>query len=189
MPNKTLRVLFFYNGIFVLGGSLLGPLYTVYVQGLNKGIFSISISWAVFLVSTTVFTFIISRLKDKFVNKKALLCSGFIIRAACWFSFIFTTTLWQLIIIQFFLGIGEAVGSPAFDAIVAEHLDTNRHLMDYSDWKVIHNGVLAVATIAGGLIVYYLGFRYLFSAMSFLAIVSLFGIILSFKYKNEDSIE
>jgi MFS family permease len=179
MPNKILKILFLYNGIFVLGGSLLGPLYTVFVQGINKEIFSISISWATFLLSATVFTYIVSRIKDKVVSKRVMLCLGYGFRAACWLSFIFVTNLHQLVIIQFFLGIGEALGTPAFEAVFAEHLDRNRHLMDYSDWKVIANGVLVAGTLLGGLIVNYFGFNYLFLLMGLLALLSLAGIALN----------
>src|SRR3989338_2093845 len=162
MPNKTLKTLFLYNGIFVLAGSLLGPLYTIFVVSLNKGIFSISVSWATFLFSTTIFTLVMSRLKDRFVNKRILLSAGLVVRVLCWLSFIFITNMWQLILIQFFLGIGEALGTPAFDAIFAEHLDKNRHLTDYSDWKVLSNGGLVGGALVGGLIVSYFLFKILF---------------------------
>src|SRR3989344_5954597 len=112
MPNKVLKVLFLYNGIFVLAGSLLGP----------------------------------------------LLAGGYLIRASCWLYMSVITNIGQLIITQFILGIGEALGTPAFDAIFAEHLDKNKHIMDYSDWKMTANAVLVLGTLLGGFIVSKFGF-------------------------------
>ena len=91
----------------------------------------------------------------------------------------FITTLEQLFVIQFILGIGEALGTPTFDAIFAEHLDKNKHIMDYADWKVISNGLLVLGTLLGGLIASEYGFQPLFIGMSLLALISMTGVILS----------
>lgn len=37
MNNKALKILFIYNGVFVLAGSLLGPLYAIYVEKFQLG--------------------------------------------------------------------------------------------------------------------------------------------------------
>ena len=60
MTNRTLKILYLYNGIFVFGGSLLGPLYAVYVGIIDTSILSVSVTWSAFLISTFIFTFIIS---------------------------------------------------------------------------------------------------------------------------------
>lgn len=177
MPNKVLRTLFLYNGIFVLAGGLLGPLYALYVEKINVGVLPVSISWAVFLFSTTFFTYIISKRGDKFKHKRFLLASGYLVRAMCWFSMALISSIEQLIIIQFILGIGEALGSPAFDAIFSEHLDRNKHIMDYSDWKVIATGFDVLGTVLGGLLISRFGFPYVLFGMAGLALLSFFGVI------------
>ena len=67
-----------------------------------------------------------------------------------------------LMILQFFLGIGEAFSGPSFDSIFAEHLDKSKHIMDYSEWRVVANFLLVIGTSLGGWIVTYLGFKTLF---------------------------
>lgn len=177
MKDGALKVLFFCNGIFVLAASLLGPLYAVYVEKIGKGVLTISVSWAVFLISATVFTLIISKIGDK-IKKDHLLIGGYILRAISWTAYIFINSVPELILLQIFLGLGEALGSPAFEAIFAEHLDDGHHVEEYSDWILIRNIVTAIGTLAGGLIVVSFGFPYLFLLMSFLAIISLIGILL-----------
>ncbi len=176
--NKALKALFIMNGIFVLAGSLLGPLYAVYVKSLDERIMSVSLSWAAFLLSTTVFTFIVSRMGDKIREKEYLLMAGYLIRSVVWFLYIFVGGVLDLVILQVMLGIGEALGTPSFDALFAEHLDKNKHISEYSDWKIISNGVLVLGTLLGGYIVSRYGFTYLFLAMSGLSLVAFFGILL-----------
>ncbi|MDO8619566.1 MAG: MFS transporter [Candidatus Daviesbacteria bacterium] len=176
MNNKALKFLFVCNGIFVLAGSLLGPLYAVYVEKLGRGVLAISTSWAVFLLSTTFFMFLVSRFGDG-LRKDYLLMGGFLVRAIVWFMFIFISSIPELIILQIFLGIGEAMGTPAFGAVFAEHLDKDHHVEDYADWQLVQNMMMAIGVILGGLIVNSFGFKYLFFLMSALATISFVGML------------
>lgn len=178
MNNRSLKALYIYNGIFVFAGSLLGPLYAVYVGMIDRNILAVSITWAAFLFATLLFTFVISRVGDRVREKEHLLLAGFAIRAVAWFLYIFVANIPHLIFLQIFLGLGEALGTPAFDAIFAEHLDHGRHIKEYADWKLVSNGVTGVGTIAGGFIAIKFGFPWLFVGMSILAAISFIGILM-----------
>jgi sugar phosphate permease len=176
MKNKALITLFVFNGIFVFASGLLGPLYAVFVETIDTNIISVSLSWSVFLISTTAFMFIVRKYGDLIKEKEYLLMGGYLIRAIVWFLFPSLSTVFGLIILQALLGIGEALGSPAYDAIFAEHLDKNRHVQNYTDWKLISNLVGAVAVIFGGILVNEVGFSTLFYLMGVLAFVSFIGM-------------
>ncbi len=176
MRNKALSTLFVFNGVFLLAGSLLGPLYAVFVGNITKGIASITISWSVFLFSTTIFTMLVAKVGDQIKEKEYMLIAGYLIRAVVWLSYIFIHDFYLLIIAQFILGIGEALGTPAFEAIFAEHLDRGKHIFEYSEWKVLSNIILAVGTLLGGVIVERFGFSPLFFFMSLLAMISCVGV-------------
>ncbi len=178
MPNKALRTLYLYNGIFVLAAGLFGPLYALYVENIRANVLIISFSWAVFLISSTLFTFIISKFGDKVKEKEYLLMAGFLIRAIAWIMYIFVGNIFFLIFIQILLGVGDALGTPAFNSLMAEHLDRHQHIKEYSDMNIIFNLCSALATVLGGALVAYLGFQYLFVFMAALAMVSFFGILL-----------
>lgn len=177
--NKSLKTLFFFNGIFVFASSLLGPLYAIYVSGIDKDVVAVSGSWAVFLASSTIFTYLMSKWGDRVKEMEYFLIFGYLIRALVWFGYIFVDNLTELLLLQFILGLGEALGTPSYDAIFAVHLDKNNHIKDYSIWKVISNLVGASATFLGGLVVSLYGFAPLFIFMSLLATISMFGILLS----------
>src|SRR3989338_1436864 len=178
MGNKALKVLFLYNAIFVLAGGLLGPLYAVFIQNFEKSILVISLSWATFLISTTVFTFLISKVGDRIIEKEYLLMSGYLIRAIALLLFAFVNNFILLILLLILLCVGEAVGNPSFDTIFAEHLDKGRYVEEYADWKLIENLTVAVAAVIGGLVVSKFGFQILFLTMSALAVVSFLGVLL-----------
>ncbi|PLX22028.1 hypothetical protein C0584_00675 [Candidatus Parcubacteria bacterium] len=178
MYNKSLKVLFFYNGIFVLGAGLLGPLYAFFVESQVDGVLAVSYSWAAFLIASTIATIIVGRNGDGVKEKEFLLMGGMLLRAIAWISFIFVTNIYQLILVQVIIGIGEAIGTPAFNTIFAEHLDKNIHMREYSTWTLIANLVSASGVLIGGYIVKYLGFHILFISMASLALISFFGLLL-----------
>lgn len=177
--NKSLKVLFTLNSIFVFGGSLFGPLYAIYVQGLDNKIVTVSMSWAIFMISSTVFMYFVSKYGDKIKEQEYLLASGFLVRTIAWLGYLFVSNISGLIVIQIVLGLGEALGTPAWNAIFAKHLDGHKEIMDYSNWNIINNLLVAVSTVFGGILVTYFGFSVLFLAMSMLALVSFVGVLIT----------
>lgn len=175
--NPALKTLFIYNGIFVFAANLLGPLYAVYLQKFDTNVFSISLTWAVLIFSATTFTYLLSKFGDHLKEKESFLMAGFLIRCIAWFLFIFANNITIIIGIQIILGLGEAFGSPTFDAIISEHIDKDQRMAEYSAWKIISNFSIALSTIIGGYIVSLFGFTPLFLAMSILALFCFFGIL------------
>ncbi len=174
MRNQILKILLVSNVIFVLASSFLGPLFTVFVQKFSADIITISLTWALFIGSTSLFMMLLYRVGDR-LNKLQLVQLGFLIRAVAWICYIFVGNIWAVFAIQILLGIGEACGTPAFSALFAEHLDKNHHIADFSEQWIAYNLVGALATITGGLIVHSFGFSTLFILMAVLALMS-YGI-------------
>lgn len=177
--NKSLKTLFTLNSIFVFGGSLFGPLYAIYVQGLDNKIITVSFSWAVYMISSTLFMYFVSKYGDKVKEKEYLLAGGFLVRGIAWLGYLFVTNMTGLVVILIILGLGEALGTPSYDAIFAKHLDGNKAIMDYSDWHILSNLIVALSTIIGGMLVTYFGFSVLFVAMSMMALVSFVGVLIT----------
>ena len=175
--NKSLKILFLSNSLFVFASSLLGPLYALYVEGIDGKILSVSFSWFAFIVSSLFFTYLVGRYGDKIKEKEYLLLAGYLLRACVWIFFIFVTNISSLIILQIILGIGDALGSPAFESIFATHLDREQSISNYSTWKLFERVAIAAATLLGGFIVSLFGFSPLFIIMSLLALIS-FSIVL-----------
>ncbi len=177
MPRRYLRVLFLYNGISVLTANLIVPLYSVYVQQLHGSMAAISVSWMVLFASTTLFSVLLT-VMPLTVSKETLLLAGYIVRAVAWASFIFVGSIATILMLQVLLGLGEALGSPAFDAMFAERMDPKNRIGEYARWKFVSNIMTAIGVGVGGVIVATFGFPMLFGLMSFLAIVCFLGMFL-----------
>ncbi|MBI2010673.1 MAG: MFS transporter [Candidatus Colwellbacteria bacterium] len=172
--GKSLKILFITNGIFVFAAALLGPLYAIYVWGINKALLSVSFSWFAFLASSIIFTYLVSLWGDKIKETEYLLLLSYLIRAVAWFLFIFAASIPAVIGIQVILGVGEALGAPSFGTILAEHLPQGRYVRAYSDYQMINLLVSAVGVLLGGVIVSQFGFNTLFVSMSILALAATF---------------
>lgn len=176
--NKALRILLIFNSIFVFASSLLGPLYAIFVSGIDSKIMSVSFSWAAFLISTTICMLLLRKWGDSLKEKEYFIMASYLIRAIVWFLFPFISTLFMLVILQVILGIGEALGTPAFCALFAEHLDDGKHIEEFTDRKLMVCFSEVMGVLAGGIIVSKFGFKSLFMIMGILALISFIGILL-----------
>lgn len=175
--NRSLKTLYFTNSIFVFAASLLGPLYAVYVEKITDNLIAVSMTWSIFLISSLIFTFVVSRVGDRVKEKEYMLMAGFLIRSAVWIGYIFVPNLGLLIVAQVFLGLGESLGSPAFMALIAEHLDKGKHIKDYANWSMLSHLVAAISTMFGGWLIVNYGFNTVFIGMATLALISFFILL------------
>lgn len=168
--NKSLKILLSVNSIFVLAVNLLGPLYALYIERLGGSIAVVSGTWSVMLLTTTLVNFALIRYGDRIKEHEFFLIVGYILRAIAWIGFVFAHSLSAIILLQIIIGLGEAVGSTGFDAIMAEHLDKSSHIRDYAVWKTISSLLASFATLIGGVIVTFYGFGPMFYFMGTLAL-------------------
>lgn len=175
--DSFLKNLILYNGISVFAYGLIGPLYALFAQKFATDTFQISLSWAVFLIATSISLYFVSKLGDKVKDKKNLLLARCLIRAFVWVSFVFINDFWLLVLLQAILGIGESLGAPSFEALFAEHLSKGKHVRSYAQWNLVVNIMTGLATIAGGLLVDRFGFSLLFITMAAISMLSFIGLM------------
>lgn len=176
--NRALRILFTFNSLFLFSASLLGPLYAIYVAKIGGGVLLISTSTAAFFVASTLFLIFISRWGDRVKEKEYLLILSYLVRAVGYFGYIFLNSALWLILIQVIFGLGDALGTPTFSVLFAKHTDKDEEVMEYSDWTLVANLVMALGVVIGGFIVNSFGFGSLFLIMSILCLISALGIFI-----------
>lgn len=169
--NKSLKTLFLINSVFVFASSLFGPLYAAYVVYLGQGVLAAGLSYGFMLFSSVIAMLVTARYGDKVKEKEYLLAGGYLLRAIAWMGYVWTTNLTGFLLIQIIIGVGEAIGGPAFDAIFANHLNKKIEIREYSEWKITGNLVAATGSVVGGMVAAMFGFKVLFLVMSGLALL------------------
>ncbi|KKT35774.1 MAG: hypothetical protein UX12_C0002G0011 [Candidatus Collierbacteria bacterium GW2011_GWC1_45_47] len=177
--NKALKVLITYNGLLVFGVMLFGPLYAVFVQNIGGGVLLISISSAVFYLSSALFLWVVGKMGDKVKEKELMLAASYLIKAIGYLGFLIINSALGLILLQMLFGLAEALGSPTFGALFAKHVDGDMEVMEYADWALIASLIMAVGALIGGYVVTTLGFGLLFVVISALCFIAFLGIILT----------
>jgi hypothetical protein len=178
--NLALRTLFLSNGIFVFAGIAVTPIYALYAEGMGASLLIVSYLASTLFLAKIIGTISLRIVGSKIHSKKLLLISGFLLRALGWIILIFAGSLVMLFIVQAILGIGEAIGSTSFRAMVATNLDEGQEISEYAEWEIILAFTGIAGTVAGGLIVTHFGFITLFPIIALLAIISAL-IALTFK--------
>lgn len=77
-----------------------------------------------------------------------------------------------LFLVQALIGLGEAIYSPAFDAVYSKHLDKKHSGIQWGAWESTNYFTTAAGAIIGGIIVTSFGFQSLFVVMGILCIGS-----------------
>lgn len=177
IDKKSLKVLLGINSIFILGANMFPPLFALFVKELKGGAFAAGSIWAVFAIVCGILTLILSRFGDRIKEKEYLVAAGYFLRLISWLGYFFADSLWHLYILQILLALGEALGTPAFNAIYSEHLDKGQYVKQWGVSSSSNAIVMGVSALLGGIIVSQFGFDSLFLTMSFLAAISLFLLI------------
>ena len=128
--NTALKVLFVSNAIYIFAALLLGPLYAVYVQRIGGGVLLVSISTAVFYISSTLFLLFMARWGDRVREKELMLVISYIIRGLCFLCYIFIENALFLILVQVAFGLAESLGTPTFGVLFSKHIDKKEEVME-----------------------------------------------------------
>ncbi len=119
-----------------------------------------------------------SRWEDKVKNLSFLY---FISRVLCTISilgYIFIDSVWQLYVVQFFLGIALALGNPPFDSLYTRSVDETKMTSEWGLWEAQYQIVLGISALVGGWIVFLTSFTVLLFSMF---VLSLIGTLYAFR--------
>lgn len=171
--NKSLKTLIVINGVFLLAANMFPPLFALFVKELGGGAFAAGSIWATFAIVTGFLILIINRFEDcRIKEREYLIAGGYLARLIGWLGYFFATSFWHLYILQIILAAGEALGSPAFNAIYSEHLDKGKYVKQWGFFCASATIIMGIAALIGGAIVSQFGFRTLFLVMAFLSFLS-----------------
>lgn len=171
--NRSLKFLLISNAVFVFAGSLFVPLYAIFVVELGGGIELAGSLVALEFTVAWLASLAIVRLRDRQGLSIMLLKVSFFMRSLVWLILGFWPSIYTLIVVQIIHGMTQAIGSPAFNSLVSEHLDNKQHIREWGTWELIKSPITATASIFGGFIASQFGFELLFVIMGLIGLFSL----------------
>ena len=170
--NKPLRILLFTNGLILVAGATLAPIYALFVAEIGGDLLDASYAIAAFAFAAGVTVLLSGRLSDKAKENEYIVVIGYVVMGIGFLSYIWVSSMVTLLISQIIIGFGEAFYAPAFDALYSKHLPKNKRGVSWGTWEAMNYFVMAIGAVVGGFIVTTQGFEPLFVMMAILAFVS-----------------
>lgn len=156
--NKVIFSLIFTDGLVWAGYWVNNAIAAVYLQeriGVNA-IQSISLGYAIFMLTRGLLQIPIARLLDKFpgfVDEGWSIILGGLFMGSSIFSYLFISEAIHLYLVQFLFGLGAATYLPAWRKTFATYLDKGKEGSEYALFDATSMLVGATMTVIGGSIV------------------------------------
>ncbi|MCD6477724.1 MAG: MFS transporter [Candidatus Aenigmarchaeota archaeon] len=174
--RRELKILLSAAGLFIVAGGLFGPIYAVFVEKIGGDLLTAGSAYGLYSISAGFLIFLISKWEDHVKHQEKLVVLGYLLSTIGFLGYLLIRTPIHLFIVQIILGLGEAVGTPAYDGLYSKYLDKGKFVSEWGLWESMHYILTAIAAVIGGFLANMLGFKILFIFMFFL---SLSGLIIS----------
>lgn len=173
MLNKALRFLLVTNGLVLLAGAMLGPIYALFIEDIGGNLMDVGYVAAVFSLTAGVTTLISGRFSDKIKENEWILVIGYSIIAIGFFLMIFVNSLWQLLVVEILIGLGEAIYASVFDSIYTKHIKNPKKAgSEWAVWEMMSYFTAALGALIGAFIAQSFGFSVMFIIMTIISISS-----------------
>lgn len=172
----------FYN----VGAGFLSPVYAIFVGNIGGTIVDAGISWAIYSIFLGILTIGIGRMEDHKLDKRKMVFFGYVFVAFCTLGYIIIQSPWQLFLLQFLIGTGVAILTPAWYALFGIFEDDGLEASEWSFWSGGRNIAIGLAALFGGILVNSFGWTFLFIVMFIFQITAAFLALELFKEGNID---
>jgi MFS family permease len=171
--NKPLRILLAADFAVLIAVAMLTPFYSLYVSKIGGNILEAGAAASVFAVTAGLASIAAGRYAEDIKRKELLIGVCFILIGLGFLSYIFVHAIWQLVLVQVFVGLVSAWYQPAYDALYTAHTGTKRVAsLQWSLWEASNYFSIAIGALVGAYIVNYWGFTVLFASMASLSVLS-----------------
>ncbi len=160
------------NGIVLLSGAMLWPIYALFVEAIGGDLMDASIAGWLFALSAWIATLLFWKIADGLKNKKSILALGYAIMWIWFLSYLFVDSIATLFLAQIVIGFGEAIYSPAFDALYSKNIHKKQSGYEWWLWECLNYFSMAIWAFIGWIIVTYFSFDIIFIIMWIFCLVS-----------------
>lgn len=170
--SQTTKILLWGANIWYFGEGMLGPLFAVFAEKVGGDLLDIAWAWATYLIITGVFYILVGKLINGKPYKAKVMVFGYALNAVLTFCYLFVSSPLQLFFVQAGLGIAEAIGTPAWDALYAKNVNESHDTFAWGLASGQSQIVTGVAIVCGGLIANYFSFNALFITMGIIQVIA-----------------
>ena len=172
--SKTTKLLLLGANIWYFGEGMLGPLFSIFAEKVGGDILDIIWAWATYLIMTGLCYILVGKLINGKPYKEKVMVAGYLLNAGLTFCYLFVSNPLQLFFVQAGLGIAEAIGTPAWDALYAKNVHEDHDAFAWGLASGQSQIVTGLAIIGGGFIAHYGSFNALFITMGCIQLVAAF---------------
>ena len=166
--NKALRILLSTNAMILMTAAMLGPIYALFVEQVGGDLMDASIAGGIFAFVAGLTTLLSGKYSDKIKENELIVILGYSIMGIGFLLYFWVSSVIFLFIVQAIIGLGEAIYSPAFDAVYSKHLDGHKSGTQWGAWESMNYFTTAIGAVIGGGLVTRFGFQPLFVIMAML---------------------
>lgn len=175
------KILLISDGLAILSGGLIGPIYALLVQRYGGDLLDASATFAIFMITAGVVIYFMAFWEDRFKHQRKFIIIGYGLSMVGTGGYLLAQNATHLFFVQAVLGLAVAIKDPAYDAIFSR--SDQKHLtLAWREWEAMDYVILGLSALLGGFIAEYIGFRALLwgmfgvSVFSFLASLFLLRI-------------
>jgi len=170
--NRALRVLLVTNGVILFAAAMMGPIYALFVEQIGGDILDASLTGAIFAFAAGITALISGRYADRIKENELIIVLGYSMIGLGFFLYIFVDSILFLFLVQVIIGFGEAIYSPAFDALYTKHIDHHKAGLEWGAWETMNYFIYAIGAVVGGILVSLFGFDLIFLIMMSISLLS-----------------
>jgi MFS family permease len=162
--RKEYKVLLAISLLVNIGDNLIGPFYAIYIQKVGIGLADLGYAGVIFNATIGLLMIAIGKLSDK-LNKELITVAGYYLFALGTLGYMIISRSWHLFLLQVIFALAAACLSAPLTALFAKYIDKKEEGLE---WGLNSGGqriAVAMAVLAGTLIVTKLGFTTLFITM------------------------
>lgn len=174
--NRALKIMLVTNAMILVAGAMIGPIYALFVQEQGGDLLDASFTGAAYALAAGITTLVSGKYSDKIKENELVIVLGYAIMGFAFLFFMVAKSIFAITLIQMMIGFGEAIYSPAFDAVYSKHLDLGKSGRQWGAWESMNYFSMAFGSIVGGFIVTGFNFNVLFMMMATLCFASAFYI-------------
>jgi len=164
--NRGIRFLLLTNGLVLLGGAMIGPVYALFVEEIGGTLLYASLTGAVFALSAGLTSLLAGRVADNTKKPHRIVAIGYSLMATGFFSYSLVSSIWALLAVQLVIGVGEALYAPPFDSMYSRCSTKTKAGREWGTWESLSYFSAGIGAVIGGLVIEWFGFDVVFYSMT-----------------------